>query len=174
MNVKIDQLPDRHPPVDANRLPNRDFERPRVAKPDVALPCSRVDVNSQPADATLSFEEGDMPMRFGVFLCYAKIKFARDKRDAFDRYLKMRYPVVQSCIKDFVAVYSEPTSKVDIVGIGTEIDAPKRLYDDRSPFYFRKNLVVRKDHESVRFKHPALKEVSRWSSRRVFRENSLN
>mgnify|MGYP001810321754 CR=1 FL=1 len=74
---EIDQLPNRHALVHFNRLFYRNFEGPVAAETNIALACCGMDVDAKAACRGFSFEEGDMRMGFGIFLCYAEVKNMR-------------------------------------------------------------------------------------------------
>ena len=58
LHQEVNQLADRHARINADRLRNRDFQSPMVAKPDVPLSRRRMDVNAQPADTRLPSRKG--------------------------------------------------------------------------------------------------------------------
>ncbi len=66
LHIEIDQLANRHVGIDANRLSDRNLERPVVAKAHIAFARGRVNVDSKSAYTGLSFKEGNVLMGFGV------------------------------------------------------------------------------------------------------------
>src|SRR5665213_1476837 len=65
LDRKIDQLANGHARIYFNRLGARYFQRPGIAKADIAFAGSSMYVNAEPAGAGFTFKERNMTMSFG-------------------------------------------------------------------------------------------------------------
>jgi hypothetical protein len=148
-DVEVDELSDRHARVDANRLPDGNLQRPRVAETDVAFPRCGVDVDTEPTDAALAFEERDVLVRFGVLLRDAEVELTRNENQSFFRDAKVNDLVVALRVEDFIAVHREPISEMYVVTVRAEEIPIERPDDDRAPLHLREDLLVGEDHREI-------------------------
>lgn len=55
LQLKVNQLPNRHSPINPHGLFYRDFQGPEVTEADIALACRSMNINAQAPNATFAF-----------------------------------------------------------------------------------------------------------------------
>ena len=105
-----------------------------------------MNIDSEAADAALSFEKRNVSMRFRVFLSNPQIQFTRDKDQSFFRNPEMMHFIVKLRVENFILVQGEPITEMYIVAVRTEISQVVRPDDNRSLIHFGKDLLICEYH----------------------------
>jgi len=105
-----------------------------------------MDVDAEPADRALAFEERHVLVRLGVLERHAEVEARRLEDIALFRYPEGRDLVVRPRVEHLVVVGGEPLTEVHVVAVGAEVVAAVGLDDDVAVVDRQKDVGIGENH----------------------------